>query len=314
MARKPRIHFPGAFYHCLLRGNGGQDIYFSDSDRTKFYLLLQQGVERYRHRIHAFCCMTNHIHLVIQVGEIPLSRIIQNLSFRYTRYINGNLGRIGHLFQGRYKALVIDADSYLLDLVRYVHLNPVRASLTDQPHLYLWSSHGCYLGERNISWLTTDFVLGQFSEDERKARTQYEQFIKKDLGGSRRQEFYSGTHEGRILGSDLFVEKALTVANEEYQSRFTLEQVLQVVAQEFGIVQSQLSSSCRYRKLSQARAVTAFLVNESSHLSLTDLARCLNRDLSGLSQAAGRLHRRLGQDRDLDLLVKEINNKLSECP
>ncbi|MBU0675034.1 MAG: transposase, partial [Proteobacteria bacterium] len=112
MARKPRIHYPGAFYHVMLRGNGGQNIFYSTADRSRFCLLMQEGVERYRHRIHAYCLMSNHVHLIIEVGTIPLSRIIQNLSFRYTRYINTKKKRIGHLFQGRYKSLLIDGDSY----------------------------------------------------------------------------------------------------------------------------------------------------------------------------------------------------------
>jgi len=127
MARKPRLHVPGGLYHVILRGNGGQDIFFDDEDRYHLYLLLQHGVERYGHRIHGFCCMTNHIHLAIQVADEPLSGIMQNLSFRYTRWINKKQARTGHLFQGRYKSILVDADSYVLELVRYLHLNPVRA-------------------------------------------------------------------------------------------------------------------------------------------------------------------------------------------
>ena len=117
MARKPRIHFTGAFYHVMLRGNSGQDIFFSSEDRVRFCFLVQEGVGMYGHRIHAFCLMDNHIHLLIQVGEIPLAKIIHNLSFRYTRYINVSQKRTGHLFQGRYKAILINADNYLLQLV-----------------------------------------------------------------------------------------------------------------------------------------------------------------------------------------------------
>jgi len=98
MARKPRVHYPTALYHVILRGNGGQEIFLSQEDRFRFYLLLQEGVERYGHRIHAFCLMTNHIHLAIQVGDIALARIIQNISFRYTRWVNWRQSRTGHLF------------------------------------------------------------------------------------------------------------------------------------------------------------------------------------------------------------------------
>ena len=126
MVRKTRIHYFGAVYHVILRGNGGQDIFYSQEDRYRLYLLLQEGIERFGHRIHAFCLMTNHLHIVVQVGDIALSKIFQNVSFRYTRYINKKQNRIGHLFQGRYKALLIDADTYLLELVRYIHNNPLR--------------------------------------------------------------------------------------------------------------------------------------------------------------------------------------------
>src|SRR4030067_637076 len=99
MARKPRVYYPGAVYHVTLRGNAGQAIFLHNRDRTRFYLLLQEGIERFRHRIHAFCLMSNHVHLAIQVGDVPLSRIIQNLSFRYTRWINWRQGRSGRCFQ-----------------------------------------------------------------------------------------------------------------------------------------------------------------------------------------------------------------------
>src|SRR4030067_2787237 len=141
MARKPRVYYPGAVYHVTLRGNAGQAIFLDNRDRTRFYLLLQEGIERFRHRIHAFCLMSNHVHFAIQVGDIPLSRVIQNLSFRYTRWINWRQGRSGHIFQGRYKAVLVDADAYLLELTAYIHLNPVRARITDRAEKHRGRSH-----------------------------------------------------------------------------------------------------------------------------------------------------------------------------
>jgi putative transposase len=136
MARKPRIHFPGAVYHVILRGNAGQAVFFDDADRYRFFLYLQYSVERFGCRIHSYCLMTNHIHLVLQTDEIPLSRIMQNISLRYTKWINYTQKRMGHLFQGRYKALLLDADRYLMELVRYIHLNPVRAGMVVVPDEY----------------------------------------------------------------------------------------------------------------------------------------------------------------------------------
>jgi len=118
MARKPRLHYTGAVYHVMARGNGGQNIFDCEEDRYRFYLFLQEGVERFRHRIHAFCLMDNHVHLAIQVGEKHLSRIMQSLCCRYTQWVNSRQKKVGHLFQGKYKAILVDADSYLAELVR----------------------------------------------------------------------------------------------------------------------------------------------------------------------------------------------------
>ena len=123
----------------MLRCNGGQDIFFLDQDRYRWSLLIQEGVERHRHRIHGFCLMTNHAHVAIQVGETPLAKILQNPSFRYTQWVNRRRCRMGHLFQRRYKQVLADGEAYLLELVRYIHLNPARAGLLIAPDEYLWT-------------------------------------------------------------------------------------------------------------------------------------------------------------------------------
>ena len=148
MARKPRLYYPGALYHVMLRGNGGQPIFFSSPDYRQFYHLLQEAYQRFDHRIHAFCLMSNHVHLAIEVGAIPLAPIMQNISFRYTRWINQRQKRMGHLFQGRYKALLVDQENYLLALIRYIHLNPIRAGVAKELVDFPWCSHLAYLGKR----------------------------------------------------------------------------------------------------------------------------------------------------------------------
>lgn len=143
MARRKGIHAPNKTYHVMLRGNNGQKIYVDDNDYSKLCLLIQEGVERYGHSILGFCFMSNHIHLVVRVKNIPLSKIIQNISFRYARYINKKYRKIGHLFQGRFKSVLVDDTDYLLELVRYVHLNPVRAGLVEKPEDFFleWTSY-----------------------------------------------------------------------------------------------------------------------------------------------------------------------------
>ena len=228
MARKPRVYYPGAVYHVTLRGNAGQAIFLDNRDRTRFYLLLQEGIERFRHRIHAFCLMSNHVHLAIQVGDVPLSRIIQNLSFRYTRWINWRQGRSGHLFQGRYKAVLVDADTYLLELTRYIHLNPLRAGIVKEPGDYGWSGHRAYLGREVIPWLTTGWVLSLFSKRESSARRAYGRFIEDGKKGSYRKEYHVGSGtDSRILGDDPFIDRVLEKEEKRSRRRVGLDRIIQ---------------------------------------------------------------------------------------
>jgi len=311
MARKPRIHFPGAFYHVMLRGNGGQNIFGSDADRIRFILLLQEGVERYKHRIHAFCLMNNHVHLLIQVGEASLSPIMQNVSFRFTRYFNTQQKRVGHLFQGRYKALLIDNDRYILELVRYIHCNPIRSGLVKNPDEYPWSSHPAYLGKAAISWLTRDLVLSQFAKSQARASSLYAEFVQQGIAETHRHEFHQGSHDERILGADNFTERALALANQKYKVQTTLSQIIDALCLEYGITASNLSEPGKKRVYAEARAVAAFFVQEEKHLSLTDLAKCIDRDISALSRAAGRIRERLRDSSELNERVSSLKKRLT---
>ncbi|QQS14153.1 MAG: transposase [Rhodospirillales bacterium] len=171
MARRRRIHIDGAFYHVMLRGNGGQAVFADDSDRRALERLLAEGVERHGHRLHAYCWMTNHLHLCVQVGATPLAPIVQNLAFRHARRLNRRGARIGHLFQGRYRALLVADESYLLALVRYIHRNPVAAGLVADAADWRWSSHAAYLGRRPAPpWLTTAPILARLAADPTLAR------------------------------------------------------------------------------------------------------------------------------------------------
>ena len=126
----------------MLRGNNGQDIFFSDADRVRFCILLQQSSERFDHCIEAFCLMSNHIHIAVRTSDISISKFMHYLAFRYARFINRKYDRIGHLFQGRFKSVLVDDERYLKKLVRYIHLNPVRAGIVADPINYSWSVWG----------------------------------------------------------------------------------------------------------------------------------------------------------------------------
>ena len=306
MARKPRVHFPGALYHVILRGNDGQRIFFDNKDQAHFSFLLQKGVERFGHRIHAFCLMSNHVHLAIQVGEVSLSRIIQNIGFRYTRWFNWRQSRSGHLFQGRYKAVLVDADVYLLELTRYIHLNPVRAGIVGEPEDYPWSGHRAYLGREVIPWLTTDWVLSEFSGRETTARRAYERFVREGKGENHKQEYHEGSSgDGRILGDDAFVDRILG-EKAVMRPKGTLVKLMKAVCREYSINEAELRGSGRGRRLSEVRGMAAWLILELGISTLGELGKVTGRDVTTLSSAAKRLQIRAKKDLELAGRMKDL--------
>ncbi|MGH7902447.1 MAG: transposase [Thermodesulfobacteriota bacterium] len=310
MARKPRLHIPGGLYHVILRGNGGQDIFFSDIDRLYFESLVGEGIKRFGHRIHAYCWMKNHVHVAIQVGQGPLSKIIQNLSFRYTRYINRKMGHFGHLFQGRYKAILVDAESYLLELVRYIHLNPVRAKLVKRPEDYDWSGHKSYIGKKRESWLTEEWVLGQFSEHSGKAIEGYKDFIAEGIGEEYRREFHYGSAGGRILGGDSFIEEVLKEVEEREYRGITIDRIIEVVCERYEVEEIELRSRSRLRKLTEMRKLLSYIVVEYSDESLTKLSKRLNRDVTTMSRELNEYRERVKMERkvreELEVVLGEL--------
>jgi REP element-mobilizing transposase RayT len=299
MARAPRIHFPGAVYHVMVRGNAQAPIFFKKADRQQFHLLLEEGVERFGCRIHAFCLMSNHVHLAIQVGKAPLAGFMQTLAGRYTQWVNRRYQRVGHLFQGRYKAILVDRDSYLLALVRYIHLNPVQARLVNDPAAYPWSGHRAYLGQAALGWLTTDWVLAQFADRRAEARRRYRAFVAAGIGQAPSEGFALDAQDGRILGDDRFIERVRRHQGKAPAKAVALTTVIKAVGRAYGLEASALWAPGRQRHPAEARAMVAWLVRELPGLSLTEAAQRLGRDISSLSAAATRLARRARQDKGL---------------
>ena len=310
MPRKPRIHFPAAVYHVIIRGNAGQPVFFDDADRCRYYLLMQEVTVKFGCRIHAFCCMTNHIHIALQVGTIPLSRIMQNLTLRYTTWINKKYQRTGHVFQGRFKAILIDADSYLLELVRYIHLNPVRAGIVSQPEYFPWMGHHTYLGKEKLPWLTSEWALSQFAAEDSRARKGYYKFVLSGMNERRRTEFHSGSLEGRILGDDYFADEVLKKAEQQRHHPKSLEEIVDAVCEQFSITVAELAAVGKTRPNSEARAIVALLIRESPDHALTELGVMLNRDVASLSQAARRLAEKIHLNPDLARSVSELKARL----
>jgi len=288
MARKPRVHLPGGIYHVMLRGNGGQDIFFEGEDRGETYRLLAEGTARFEYRVHAYCLMSNHLNLAVEVGRIPLSRGMQNLAFRYTRWINRREKRMGHLSQGRYKALLVDRDTYLLELVRYIHLNSLRAGLISDPLDYPWSGHRPYLGKEEVPWLSTDWVLSQFDDRLGIARRRYRAFIRAGADEGYREAFHSGAEDPRVLGDAGFLASVLKEKSGPIRPP-SLTKIIPAVCEAYGLVHDELRAPTQSRLASEARAVVGWLARELGGASFVEVGRETAREVSTISSAVRRL-------------------------
>lgn len=211
MARPLRIEFPGALYHITSRGNAGNDIFVDDTDRLKFLEVLGGVVERFAWVAYAYCLMPNHYHLLVETPEGNLSRGMRQLNGVYTQAFNQRHGRAGHIFQGRFKAIVVEKESHMLELARYVVLNPVRAGLVRQPRLWRWSSYRATVGEiPPPRFLETDWILSQFDSKLDRARGQYRQFVRQGYGVDVWEELRGGV----LLGTDRFVRRMRPLLQE----------------------------------------------------------------------------------------------------
>lgn len=294
MARKIRIHIHGGIYHVMLRGNGGMETFSSDEDRCRFPLLLQEGSNRFGYRVHAFCLMGNHVHLTIQVSDVHLSKIMQNLSFRYTRWFNHRQKRMGHLFQGRYKAILVEEGGYFLKLVRYIHLNPVQAEMVKDAEDYSWSGHNAYLALDRIPWLTTDYLLGQLSEHEGRARERYHEFVQQGLSEDYEADFNQPMKDSRLLGDDNFIKDALTKDSESASP--DIEFIISSVCEYYKLSEAMLAAKDRGRKATEARAVIGWLAVELGSSTLTKVGKRFARDISTMSSCVRRIRDRMLKD------------------
>ncbi|WP_321368782.1 transposase [uncultured Desulfuromusa sp.] len=297
MARKPRLHFPGAVYHVTLHGNGNQQVFFDATDRTRFLLLIQEGIEKFGHKVHAYCLLPNKLQLVIEVDEVPLSRIMQQLGFRYTRWFNDWHHQAGHLFQGRYKAILINPETYLLNLVREVHLAPVRLHLETDPMRYGWSSHRAYCGREAVLWLSRDRTFLQIEETGVRALMKFHAYVNEGLETTAPIDFNRGSEsDPRILGDDEFVRGVLKLSRQKYQPKVKPEKVLQIVLDRYKITEEELAAPGKNRHNSEARAFLAWLYLETGCGTMTALGERLGRDVSSLSSGVRRLQLKAKKD------------------
>jgi REP element-mobilizing transposase RayT len=287
MARKPRIEFEGALYHVITRGNQRQQIFRATEDYERYLRILWDYKLRYNFVLYAYVLMGNHVHLLIETKEVPLSKVLQGVNQSYTMYFNRRYATVGHLFQGRYKAMLCDKDSYLLSLVKYIHMNPVRAGEAKSPEAYPWSSHGCYIGQaRHRGIVDNEAVLKIFAEDQRKAGRAYQEYMEeKEM--LRREEVYA-TVDQRIVGDEEFVEEVKTrTGKRDVRGRrkhaYQLPEIAKAVEETCGITLGQVREKGKGEELGRGRRLISLVANEYGYTG-QEVAGYLWRDPSVITR------------------------------
>jgi REP element-mobilizing transposase RayT len=287
MARKPRIEFEGALYHVITRGNQRQEIFRAIEDYERYLRILRDYKARFDFVLYAYVLMGNHVHLLIETKVAPLSKILQGLNQTYTMYFNRKYATVGHLFQGRYKAMLCDKDSYLLSLVKYIHMNPVRAGRARCPEAYLWSSHRLYIGEsRDRGIVDSEHVLKIFSEDNRRARRAYQEYME-EKEVLPREEVYA-TVDQRIVGNEGFVETVKAKAGRsDFQGRrkhaYSLPDITKAVEELYGITLVQLRGRGGEEQLGRGRRLVSLVAKEYGYKG-QEVAEYLWRDPSVITR------------------------------
>jgi len=311
MARKPRVHFPGALYHVISRGNQNQDIFLDDKDLKAFLSYLSSYKIRFPFHLYAYSLMKNHFHLLLEVEGTPLSKLMQSLLFRYTRYFNKRYGKVGHLFQGRYKAILCDKDAYLLELVRYIHLNPIRAKVVADPEKYLWTSYLSYLGKVRDNLIEEDFVLGQFGKKKSLARRRYRRFVLQELHSGHQEKYYE-VKDQHFLGEDSFVDSIEVEKRDRENTVYNIpiEVIAREVSRVIGVPQDRLYSLTRSREGAHGRSIVAYLARAITGYMVIDIARHFQRSPMRMSQAIIEFENELRKDKHLRKTIEKLKDDL----
>jgi putative transposase len=315
VARPLRIEYEDALYHVTARGNEKRKVFFSRRDYDKFKEYLNNAIEKYGFILHGYVLMTNHYHLIIETPEKNLSKIMHYINSSYTTYTNVKKKRYGHLFQGRFKAIVVDRDSYLLELSRYLHLNPVRANMTEKPGDYPYSSYGCFTAATGDKLVTTRTILEMISSDPGMAREKYISFVESVLGTEIESPFKK-VYGGIILGSVNFIKDVLGkiedehLEKEETSNRRSLrasrlpEEIVSAISTHYGIAPEDISSAGQ----NEVRKVCLYLLKK--HTSAAN--REIGVMLGGMgATAVAKAYQRFSNDLATDPQLKKRLNQFA---
>lgn len=303
MARRPRPLAPGLLYHVIARGNHRQKIFLDPTDYQAYLDRLAKYRRQHHVEPYAYCLMPNHVHLLLETAAVPLPKFMQGLQQSYTQYFNRRHRKVGHLFQGRYHAIVCEKDRYLLALVRYIHLNPVRAGLVRHPDRYPYSGHRAYLTGSATAVLDPTLVLRLLG-----GRQAYQRFVLGSMNEGHKDEYYQ-VEDQRFLGTGDFAQRIKAEAHETPWRRVParpLHRVLKDVARALDVSPAELASPDRGWHLSRVRVLVAYSLVRRLGYRLTEVAAALGRDGATLSSLLSRLSDQIQQDEVLRRKIAQL--------
>jgi putative transposase len=311
--RKPRIEYPGALFHVIARGNQRQKVFLDDGDHVRYLKLLGEHLEGRGFTLYAYCLMGNHVHLLIEQGtDYPLSKYMQRLQSAYTSFFNRKHGKVGHLFQGRYKAIHVAKDVYLLELVRYIHLNPQRAGM-EKAAQYPWTSHWQYTGRDRypLAEAKTDTVLSLFSKLKPLARKKYGEFMREKVPGGKWNKFYD-LRGGLILGDEEFEKETLNKAGWEARGTLKLRKGIEELWKKI-LKREGLKTEPTGRERSHLMAELTHLAVEGAGKKQKEVARFFGVKPTALNMAvkrlAGRWEKGVGLKDELERWAKRVDSE-----
>jgi len=309
MGRPLRIEYPGAFYHVTSRGNEKKDVFKSQRDRERFLEYLESATERYGAAVHCYCLMSNHYHLLLETPWGNLSQIMRHINGAYTNYFNVKRKRSGHLFQGRYKAILVEADAYATELSRYIHLNPVRVGIVAKPEDYRWSSFRSYIGQsRPPEWLKTKFILGYFGENVKEAGEKYNRFVHELLD----REYESPLEQSvaaAILGSTEFIAEIEGRYLQEREPDRNLPE-LRKLSRRLSLDQIIQEGRSHIGEERTAYKAIIYLCHKYSGARLKEIGERFGVGESAVSQISKRFDRQMNEDAELKKIIQELKDRL----
>jgi REP element-mobilizing transposase RayT len=308
MARPPRLQAPGTFHHLIARGNERREVFRDDADREDYLERIARYRVRFGFRLYAYCLMPNHVHLAVEQGPASLSAFMHALQSSYTQHFNRRHGRVGHLFQGRYKSFLVDCDRYFVALVRYIHENPVKAGIVREARLYRWSSERYFRYGTDAPWLDLERALELLGPNRREGMRRYRELMNRSetLSAYDALQIY----ERSIKADQDFAREALQqVSVPRRRSRdWTAEAVARAVAASAGLTLEDLTGSSRRRGVSRSRVISAYLGREQLGIPVAETARLFRRNETSLAHSVQRLEERIAAESDFRARIEGIAN------